>query len=120
MWLVIDGPGTYRLGWPSKVSAVGSIRRMLCVVIAAGTSGCTSVTIQDLQLASLQLVERKDQAELAHGGAEIISQMAGDPNLMRRDDLRTILPEAPNERLLKTQFTSEHDLSKIDFADNLH
>jgi hypothetical protein len=93
------------------------------VVACAIVSGCASVSINDVSLTSVRLVDAADQAELPPPGDMrlIITRLAGDPALLQ--DLRVQAPTAPlhreHEWLIRVDFTTRSDLSTVNYRDNL-
>jgi hypothetical protein len=85
-------------------------------------SACASETFHDVTLLSVRAVDAHDQTELPLPGdpRPYVALMMGNPAVLRLSpppDLKTA--ERPHRPLLKVEFTSRSDLSKLDFADNL-
>jgi hypothetical protein len=83
------------------------------------SAGCASVSIDDLQLSSISVVDRRSQLEIpAPGDIRLdLARMTGDPNL--GPQIGTSSVNVPHELLIKAEFTSRVDFSKIDYRDNL-
>lgn len=89
-------------------------------------SSCASVSIEDVTLSSVRAVDYHDETELPVPGdlRPYIADMAANPAILRAPPSSAGLPplktaERPHRALLKVEFTSRIDLSKVDFADNL-
>jgi hypothetical protein len=106
------------------------ILRFAPVVLALLCAGCASVSIHDLAFSSVQVVDHHDQPELPIPGDMrwILARMTGNAALLAvpeaaelamigSGDAKSV--ERPHELLVKARFTSDVDLSKIDFRDNL-
>jgi hypothetical protein len=104
---------------------VAKLWRPVFPLILMMLSGCASVSIDDLAFTSVEVVDRRDQAELPPPGdlGRTIARMVGDPNVAK-DYAGARAPgyenaETPHELLLKAKFTSQVYLSQIDYADDL-
>jgi hypothetical protein len=89
-------------------------------------SACASETIHDVTFSSVRAVDYHDQTELPLPGdlRPYIASMAGNPAILRAPPTASGLPaletaERPHIAILKVEFTSGRDLSKIKFADGL-
>jgi hypothetical protein len=99
--------------------------RAVTVAVAACTivSSCASVSIDDVSLMSVRLVDAAEQAELPPPGDMrlIVARLAGDPAVLA--DPRIQAPAAPPHRehewLVRVDFTTRTDLSTVNYRDNL-
>ena len=90
-------------------------------------AGCASVSIDDLSLSSVQAVDAYDQAEFGQPGdmRRILARMAGnpaienDPNPTLQAPPGSVSSKRTHDLLLKAEFTSHVDLSKVDYGDSL-
>ncbi len=93
------------------------------VVLPVFVAGCASLTIHDVTLSSVTAVDAHDQVELARrGDALLVARMAGNLALendasLAKNDTPGRVP--PHYVLLKVEFTSHADLSKVNYGDNL-
>jgi hypothetical protein len=101
-------------------------RAVLLVLASLSSVGCASVSINDLRLSSVQVVNRDQQSEFPAAGdiRPMLSRMAGDPNLLTDPRLakiaRPVAAGTDGELLFKVEFTTRVDLSKVDYGDNLN
>jgi hypothetical protein len=97
----------------------------LFMLVPLFCGGCASVSINDLALSAVHVVDGHDQAELARPGdmRPILARMAGDPSLLSDPRLEKESLAAPTERphqlLIRVEFSSLVDFSKINYGDNL-
>lgn len=96
---------------------------LLVSALASLLSGCASISINDLSLKSIRVVDAAEQAEFNYNSLALaIARMAGDPEIVKDERLANIGPsQVPraHEWLIKAEFTSKTDLSTVKYSDNL-
>lgn len=103
----------------------GKRGRAVTAIVAACAVGssCVSVSINDVSLTSVRLVDAAKQAELPPPGdlRLIVARLAGDPAVLQGPQIQApaASPHREHEWLVRVDFTTRSDLSTVSYRDNL-